>query len=236
MKNENQNPEETGKKEFNLFDFLFGWMKSSPKEEPVKTENEDGSPRDPAEIEAETKEREEAKANAPKKSKAGMFTFLGIALIIGIVLLFIFANPFSSKDGKEKAKVEKTTDPSQPGGGNTQPGGGNTQPGGGNTQPGGGNNNQPVVQNGLQLTFNYSQTFEWSGLDANEQARLKTLETQTNKLIVPINVNLKDIIETGKSKITNYEGKGYDMIQLQYVENGNVKTVFTRPGNIAIAL
>lgn len=97
-------------------------------------------------------------------------------------------------------------------------------------------NTQPTAQNGLQITFNYSQICEWNGLDPKEQTRLKAIEVETNKLIMPINVNLKDIIETGKKKVTNYQNKGYDMVQLQYVENGNLKTIFTKPGNIAIAL
>jgi hypothetical protein len=212
MENQNQNPEETGKKEFNLFDFLFGWMKSSPKEEPVKTENEDGSPRDPAEIEAETKEREEAKANAPKQSKAGMFTFFGIILLIAaIIALFIFANPFSSsKDGKDnKAKTEQATDPSQPGGGNTQPGGGNTQP-------------------GSQVTFTYDQSFDFSKMDQTTQDNLEKWETTGT-----INVDTDEIIL--KTEVKNYKGKTMVWLQIEGAK-GKVKNIFTEPSNIKISL
>jgi hypothetical protein len=227
---ENQNPEskpiEQTKKKWSFKAWLSSLRK---KEEAPENQNPEKTGEEP---------------NTEKKSNSWIWWIIAIIFAIGIVAAIL---TYSSKDGKEKAKVEKTTDPTQPGGTQptqpggtqpTQPGGTQpTQPGGTQpTQPGGTQPTQPTVQNGLQITFNYSQTFEWSDLDANEQARLKGLETQTSKLTNPINVNLKDILETGKSKITNYEGKGYDMIQLQYVENGNVKTIFTKPGNIAIAL
>ncbi len=210
MENQNSNPEETGKKKFNLFDFLFGWMKPTPKEEPIKTQNEDGSPRDPAEIEAEKNAREEAKAKAPKKSKAGMFTFLGIlVLIIGIILLVVFGKPFSpSKDGKEKAKTEQTTKPG------TQP----TQPGGGNTQPGGGN----------QITFTYDQSFDFSKMDKQTQDNLKSWETTGT-----INVYTDEIIL--KTEVKNYNGKTMIWLQIEG-SKGKVKNIFTEPNNIKIQL
>ncbi len=126
---------ETGKKKFSLINFLFGWIKSSPKEEPIKTKNEDGTPRDPAEIEAEEKAREESKKNTPKKGNAWPLIII-LIIIIACIAIWQF-----TENDKKKEPVKKE----QPGGGNTQPGGSNTQPGGGNTQPGGGNT-QPVVQ------------------------------------------------------------------------------------------
>ncbi|MEI8253222.1 MAG: hypothetical protein WCG25_05785 [bacterium] len=203
----------------------------------------------------EAPENENTDKNPEQKGKFPWLWVLIVLIIIAIVACFLIFKPFSSKEEKDKAKTEQTTQPTQPGatqptqpGGTqpTQPGGTQptqpgatqpTQPGGTQpTQPGGTQPTQPSVQNGLQITFNYSQTFEWSSLDPKEQKRLQNLEVETNKIAIPINVNLKDIMELGKKRVTNYQNKGYDMVQLQYLENGNVKTIFTRQGNITIAL
>ena len=201
--------------------------------------------------EDENTEKTGEEPNTEKKSNSWIWWIIAILFAVGIIVAML---SYSSKK-EDKAKTEQTTDPSQPGssqptqpggtqptqpGGTqpTQPGGTQpTQPGGTQpTQPGGTQPTQPSVQNGLQITFNYSQTFEWSSLDPKEQKRLQNLEVETNKIAIPINVNLKDIMELGKKRVTNYQNKGYDMVQLQYLENGNVKTIFTRQGNITIAL
>ncbi|MFZ2151038.1 MAG: hypothetical protein WAZ12_04350 [Candidatus Absconditicoccaceae bacterium] len=224
MENQKSNPEETGKKKTSIFEFLFGWMKPSPKEEPIKTENEDGSPRDPAEIEAEEKARKEAKANAPKQSKAGMISFFGLllAVIAVIVLLFVFANPFSSKDGdgKEKAKTEQAGNNNQPGSGNNnQPGSGNNnQPGGGNNnQPGGGNNTQPIVQ--IEVPASNGQ-YNWSNVDQDMLKKAYTTNPDLKGETVLLVYLVKDYVDAN--------GKTQDMIWIQTDQgSGPVRNIFT---------
>jgi|GEM_PF-6972826 len=232
MENQNSNPEESGKKKFSIFDFLFGWMKPTPKEAPIKTKNEDGTPRDPIEIEAEEKAREEAKKNAPKKSKAGMFTFFGIILLIAaIIAVFVFANPFSSKDGKAKANTEQESDngSSGPGNGSSGPGNGSSGPDNGGSGPG--NSNQPANPNqptGSQITFTYDQSFDFSKMDQATQDILKNCETTGT-----INVDTDDIIL--KTEVKNYKGKTMVWLQIEGAR-GKVKNIFTEPSNIKIAL
>lgn len=219
---ENQNPEtkqtETPKEKWSL----KKWWNSLWKKEESTEKTEE-----PAEKTAEEPKSE-------KKSNSWIWWLIGI--IIGIfILIFVFANPFSSKEGKEKAKTEKTqpggTQPTQPGGtqpggGNTQPGGGNTQPGGGNTQPGGGNTqpNQP----GSQITFSYDQSFDFSKMDQSTKDNLKQWETTGT-----INVDTDEIIL--KTEVKNYNGKTMVWLQIEGAK-GKVKNIFTEPSNIKISL
>jgi len=97
MENQNPNPEpkptETPKEKWSF----KNWWKSLWKKD-ENTEKKEDEPKD-------------------KKSNSWIWWLIGIIVVI-IILLFVFANPFSSKDGKakEKAKTEQTgtTTPTTP--------------------------------------------------------------------------------------------------------------------------
>ena len=214
MEDKNLNPENTGKKKFNLFDFFFGWMKSSPKEKPINPNREDGEPKTPEEIEAEEKARKEAKENAPKKGSAWPLVIL-ILLIVAAIAIWQYTS-------KAKEKTEPITEqPGQPNPSGTQP----TQPGQAN--PGGTQPTQPGQANpGTTVTFDFDQSFDWLTIAKSTQDMLKKIETNHPVYIQDANIILK-------TEVRNYGGKVMVWLQVERIK-GQVKDVFTTADKINI--